>query len=84
MLYVLYAFLAGLMVWLLTIGGSTLVLIIKDRHHLWVKIMTAFSSGMILAAVSFSLIIPGVLEARDQGQNPRLVIPLGILIGGGF
>lgn len=50
-------------------------------------VMLGFGGGVMLAATSFSLILPGVEAAIEQGyadMGAALVIALGLLLGGAF
>ena len=49
--------------------------------------MLGFGGGVMLAATSFSLIVPGTEAAIAQGYskaNAALIIVIGILLGGVF
>jgi len=46
-------------------------------------ILMGFGAGVMLAATSFSLIVPG-LEAAGNGVKAALIIVTGILLGGAF
>jgi ZIP family zinc transporter len=49
----------------------------------WQDIFMGFGAGVMLAATSFSLIVPG-LDAAGYGVNAALIMVFGILLGGVF
>ncbi|MCB9359365.1 ZIP family metal transporter [Candidatus Woesearchaeota archaeon] len=63
--------------------GAVVVFFFKDVKKKTKDIMLAFGAGVMLAATSFSLIIPG-LEAAGEGINGASIMVAGMLIGGLF
>jgi zinc transporter, ZIP family len=66
--------------------GALPILFLKDVSQATQGIMLGFGAGVMLAATSFSLIVPGI-EAASQGSSEVLaaaIVTLGILMGAGF
>lgn len=61
--------------------GALPVLFTRDISVRFQDIMMGFGAGVMLAATSFSLIIPG-LEAAGNGIKAALIVVAGILLGG--
>jgi zinc transporter, ZIP family len=76
---VLFSLAAGLATGL----GAILVFFTRNISVKLQDIFMGFGAGVMLAAISFSLIIPG-LEAAGNGVSAALIVVAGILIGGIF
>lgn len=65
-----------------TILGSGMVFLLKDAiNALLQKALLGFASGVMIAASVWSLIIPAVEMAEEQGQIPWLPAAVGFLLG---
>ncbi|MBI5393535.1 ZIP family metal transporter [Candidatus Woesearchaeota archaeon] len=74
-----FSLLAGLA----TALGAIPIFFTKKISIYWQDIFMGFGAGVMLAATSFSLIIPG-LEAAGNGIKAALIIVTGIMFGGIF
>ena len=63
--------------------GALPIFFTRNISVKWQDIFMGFGAGVMLAATSFSLIIPG-LEAAGNGIKAAVIIVLGILFGGLF
>jgi ZIP family zinc transporter len=63
--------------------GAMPIFFTRNISVKWQDIFMGFGAGVMLAATSFSLIIPG-LEAAGNGVKAAVIIVLGILFGGFF
>jgi len=75
----LFSLLAGLATGL----GALAIFFMKGQKLKYQDAMMGFGAGVMLAATSFSLIIPS-LEYAGNGLNAALIAVTGILLGGGF
>ncbi len=78
------ALLGGLMAAAATALGTIPALMTRQISQRVNDTMMGFGAGVMLAATSFSLIIPGLKIATDQGAGPWLassIIGAGILLG---
>jgi ZIP family zinc transporter len=78
------AFYGGMTAALATVLGATPVLFSQKYTQKTYTILLGFGSGVMLAACSFSLIIPGLQVARAGGLgslNSAVVVGSGILLG---
>lgn len=85
-LFYLGAF-ASLLAGLATGIGALPVLFTRNFSDKAIDIMMGFGAGVMLAATSFSLIIPGVASAETMYSNPwipALIVSAGMMIGGLF
>ena len=65
-----------------TILGSGMVFLLKDAiNALLQKALLGFASGVMIAASVWSLIIPAVEMAEEQGKIPWLPAAVGFLLG---
>lgn len=67
--------------------GALPIFFIKRISSELQGVLLGFGAGVMLAATSFSLIIPGIEAAQTQTQNQfvsGLIIVAGVLIGGAF
>ncbi len=72
---------------LATGAGALPVFFIKRISSELQGMMLGFGAGVMLAATSFSLLLPGIEAAQTQTQNrfaSGLIIVAGVLIGGAF
>lgn len=78
------ALLGGLMAATATALGAVPALLMRDFSQRLNDTLMGFGAGVMLAATSFSLIIPGLDVARAQGAGPWLassIVGTGILLG---
>ncbi|MDP2209702.1 MAG: ZIP family metal transporter [Bacteroidota bacterium] len=66
-----------------TFIGALPILFFKNISQKLQDIMMGFGAGVMLAATSFSLIIPGI-EAAGGGVDAALIVVAGMLLGGIF
>jgi len=68
-----------------TILGAAMVFFFKkDMSHTMQKIFLGFAAGVMVAASVWSLLIPAMEMAEDQGQNVMLAVGGGFVLGGLF
>ena len=82
--YVLYALLATLFTWLLTILGSSMVFFFKKINKNVMDIALGLAAGIMMAASFFSLLNPAIVNASALNLIPWLVVSIGFIIGGIF
>ena len=83
---VMLGFIASLLAGLMTSVGAIPVLFGKTPTRKWRDISLGFAAGVMLAASFFSLIIPALDAAEEQGATgatPALIVCIAILIGMG-
>lgn len=78
------AFFAGLFTWLMTSFGASFVFFFKSISARVYTMMLGFAAGIMLAASFFSLILPAVEMAEQNGTTPWLPAAIGFLLGGFF
>lgn len=79
-----YAFLGGLSGFAATAVGAVVAIALRDIAARTQDIMLGFAAGMMLAASSFSLILPGINAARDLCGDSFLaasIVVLGLALG---
>jgi ZIP family zinc transporter len=79
-----YAFLGGLAGFGATAVGAVVAIALRDIAARTQDIMLGFAAGMMLAASSFSLILPGIAAAQALCENKLLaasVVVLGLGLG---
>lgn len=85
---ILLGFVASLAAGLATGVGALPCLFFRRVSERWLHTMLGFAAGVMLAATSFSLIIPAIDIGTDQMEWSALrtvvVVLAGILAGGGF
>lgn len=65
--------------------GSAMVFFLKDQLNPKVeKILLGFAAGVMIAASVWSLLIPAIEMAENQGKVPFLPASVGFLLGIGF
>ncbi len=68
-----------------TLLGSSMVFLMKDKMNLKVeKLLLGFASGVMIAASIWSLLIPAIDMANEQGMIAWLPATIGFLLGIGF
>ena len=68
-----------------TVLGSAMVFLMKDKINPKLqKILSGFASGVMIAASIWSLIIPSINMAEEQGDISWLPASIGFLIGVAF
>lgn len=80
-MYTLYAFIASLMTFLITVAGSSLVFVFKKPNKNILDSMLSISAGIMLSASFFSLINPALSLSKELNMIPYIIVPLFILIG---
>jgi ZIP family zinc transporter len=79
-----YALLGGLAGFAATAAGAVVALVLRDISARTQDVMLGFAAGMMLAASSFSLILPGISAAQAICSNKLLaacVVVLGLGLG---
>ena len=79
-----FAFLGGLSGFAATAVGAVVALALRDVAARTQDIMLGFAAGMMLAASSFSLILPGIDAAKELTGNGLLaasIVVLGLALG---
>lgn len=79
-----YALLGGLSGFLATALGAVIAVVLRDIAARTQDIMLGFAAGMMLAASSFSLILPGIEAAQAISGNKLLaacVVVVGLALG---
>ncbi|MGK9419006.1 ZIP family metal transporter [Pseudomonas cedrina] len=79
-----YALLGGLSGFAATALGATAAMVLRDISSRTQDTLLGFAAGMMLAASSFSLILPGIETAQDITGNPMwaaCVVVLGLGLG---
>lgn len=79
-----YALLGGLSGFLATALGAVIAVVLRDIAARTQDIMLGFAAGMMLAASSFSLILPGIEAAQAISGDKLLaacVVVLGLALG---
>lgn len=82
--YLHLAFLGGLAGFAATALGAIVAIILRDIASRTQDIMLGFAAGMMLAASSFSLILPGIEAAQHISNNQLLaasIVVLGLGLG---
>ncbi|CAI9005517.1 Zinc transporter ZupT [compost metagenome] len=79
-----FAFLGGLSGFAATAMGAVVAIALRDIAARTQDIMLGFAAGMMLAASSFSLILPGIEAAQELSGNRLLaasIVVLGLALG---
>jgi len=79
---ILQALLAGGFTWLLTALGALTVLTMRRMSRPLLDSMLGFAAGVMIAASVWSLLIPSLDLAQQQGVIPWLPAVVGLLLGG--
>lgn len=81
---VLYALMAGLFTWFVTLLGAALVFLARNPSRRLLDAMLGMASGVMIAASYWSLLEPAI-EMSEGRPLPKWLPPLvGFLAGGGF
>ena len=78
------ALVAGAFTWLLTALGAAVVLFTGRVRQGFLDAMLGFAAGVMIAASVWSLLIPSIDLASEQGVIPWLPAVTGFLLGGAF
>lgn len=78
------AFLAGLFTWATTAFGASLVFFFKSISPKVYTVMLGFAAGIMLAASFWSLLMPAIEMAKENGTTPWIPAAVGFLCGGFF
>lgn len=82
---VLLAFLGTGFTFLATVAGAAMVFFVKKEASVHAhKAFLGFAAGVMIAASVWSLLIPAIDMAREQGKNEWLPAVTGFLVGGVF
>ncbi|MDN8921186.1 hypothetical protein Q0O81_14035, partial [Staphylococcus aureus] len=79
-----YAVLGGASGFVATAAGAIAAILLRDIGAKTQDVMLGFAAGMMLAASSFSLILPGIDAAQAISGNQLLaagVVVLGLALG---
>lgn len=79
---IIQALLATTFTFLVTVLGSSIVLLFKNVNKNVMDISLSLSAGVMLAASFFSLINPSIEMATELNMKPWLVSSFGIFLGG--
>lgn len=79
---ILMAFLATLFTWFITLLGASLVFFFKKINKTILDSMLAISSGVMIAASFWSLILPALLLTEKLDMNKVIIPSIGFLFGG--
>lgn len=84
--YILLAFLATFITYLLTMVGALSVFLFKKVNEKVMSLMFGFGAGVMIAASFFSLILPALnqLQLNSDNKYSWLIIVFGFLCGGLF
>ncbi|MDY0210083.1 MAG: ZIP family metal transporter [Acholeplasma sp.] len=77
----LLALLGGLFTWSLTALGASLVFFFKSINRNIYNMMLGFAAGVMIAASVWSLLIPAIGMAEEQGAIPWVVASVGFFVG---
>ena len=79
---VIQAFIAGLFTWGMTALGASLVFFTKQVSFKLLDSMMGFAAGVMIAASIWSLILPAIDMAEEQGYIGWMPAVIGFLLGG--
>lgn len=82
--YTLYALLATLFTWLLTILGSSMVFFFKKINKNFLDASLGIAAGIMMSASFWSLLSPAISTAKNLNQIPWIVVSTGFMFGGIF
>lgn len=78
------ALLAGLMTWLVTALGASLVFFTRTLRRSLLDAMLGFAAGVMIAASFWSLLVPAIDIAAARGVPGWIPAAIGFLLGGVF
>ncbi len=67
-----------------SLGAAMVFFMKKKMNEKLEKLLLGFASGVMLAAAVWSLLLPGLEMAEEQGNIPWLTVSIGFLLGMGF
>lgn len=67
-----------------TLGAATVFLMKREMNARLEKLLLGFASGVMIAASIWSLLIPAIEMAENQGNSAWLPATVGFLLGMGF
>ena len=83
--YILLAFIATLLTYLLTMFGASSVFLFKRINEKLMSFMFGFGAGVMVAASFFSLILPALNQLESSNKsNSWIIIVSGFISGGLF
>ena len=83
--YILLAFLATMLTYILTMLGALSVFLFKKVNEKIMSFMFGFGAGVMISAAFFSLILPALNQVNESGNSYSwITIVLGFLSGGLF
>ena len=80
--FILMALLATTFTWLITCLGAGIVYFFKKVNKNILDIMLSISSGVMIAASFFSLLLPSIEMSEKLGLNKVLLTSIGFICGG--
>ena len=81
---IIQAFIAGLFTWGMTALGASLVFFTKKINYTLLDSMMGFAAGVMIAASIWSLLLPAINMAEEQGHIGWIPAVIGFLLGGIF
>lgn len=78
------AFTAGLFTWFLTALGASLVFFTRTVNQKLLDSMMGFAAGVMIAASFWSLLVPSINMAEEQGTISWIPAAVGFICGGLF
>lgn len=81
---IIQAFIAGLFTWGMTALGASLVFFTKKINYTLLDSMMGFAAGVMIAASIWSLLLPAINMAEEQGYIGWIPAVIGFLLGGIF
>lgn len=81
---IVQALMGGLFTWTMTALGASLVFFTKGVGHRLLDTMQGFAAGVMIAASVWSLIIPSIEMAENQGLITWMPAVVGFLMGAVF
>lgn len=82
--YTIYALIATIFTWLLTMLGSSMVFFIKKINKNFMDASLGIASGIMMSASFWSLLNPAIETAKSLKQIAFLVVTVGFVFGGLF
>lgn len=82
--HVLQALIATLFTWFITALGAGMVFFFKSINRRVLDGMLGFAAGVMIAASFWSLLMPAIAMAEEQGQIAWIPAVAGFLLGGLF
>ena len=79
---VLFAFIATMFTWFVTLLGAGIVYFFKKVNQNILDLMLSLAAGVMIAASFFSLIMPSIEMASALGMNKIIMTSIGFICGG--